>query len=227
MGVKQWVRAMLVLSALPSSALALGLGDIRLNSPLNAPLDAEIELVNATPEELASLRVQLASRETFARYGLEWPAFLSSVTLAKAKGDAGRDVLRVRSTEVDHRALPDAAGRCQLGARPPGARVHAAARSAGLRADAGAGAGRARRRPPRPRAAAPWRARRPPDAASGPVGRAGCRACGATATTAPIRSVAATRSPASPARWPPAAAPRPSRPWSACTAPTRRPSTAP
>ena len=100
MGVKQWVRAMLVLSALPSSALALGLGDIRLNSPLNAPLDAEIELVNATPEELASLRVQLASRETFARYGLEWPAFLSSVTLAKAKGDAGRDVLRVRSTEV-------------------------------------------------------------------------------------------------------------------------------
>jgi pilus assembly protein FimV len=100
MGVKQWVRATLVLSALPSSALALGLGDIRLNSPLNAPLDAEIELVNATPEELASLRVQLASRETFARYGLEWPAFLSSITLAKAKGDAGRDVLRVRSTEA-------------------------------------------------------------------------------------------------------------------------------
>jgi pilus assembly protein FimV len=100
MGVKQWVRAVLVLSALPSSALALGLGDIRLNSPLNAPLDAEIDLVNATAEELASLRVQLASRETFARYGLEWPAFLSSVTLAKAKGDAGRDVLRVRSTEA-------------------------------------------------------------------------------------------------------------------------------
>jgi len=100
MGVKQWVRAMLVLSALPSSALALGLGDIRLNSPLNAPLDAEIELVNATPEELTSLRVQLASRETFARYGLEWPAFLSSVTLTKAKGDSGRDVLRVRSAEA-------------------------------------------------------------------------------------------------------------------------------
>ena len=100
MRVKQWVRAVLVLSALPSSAFALGLGDIRLNSPLNAPLDAEIELVNATAEELASLRVQLASRETFARYGLEWPAFLSSVTLAKAKGESGRDVLRVRSSEA-------------------------------------------------------------------------------------------------------------------------------
>lgn len=100
MGVKQWVRAVLVLSVLPSSALALGLGDIRLNSPLNAPLDAEIELVNATPDELTSLRVQLASRETFARYGLEWPAFLSSVTLTKAKGGSGQDVLRVRSAEA-------------------------------------------------------------------------------------------------------------------------------
>ncbi len=100
MGVKQWVRAVLVLSALPSSALALGLGDIRLSSPLNAPLDAEIELVNATPEELVSLKVQLASRETFARYGLEWPAFLNSITLTKAKGASGRDVLRVRSSEA-------------------------------------------------------------------------------------------------------------------------------
>lgn len=100
MGVKQWVRAMLVLAALPSSAFALGLGDIRLNSPLNAPLDAEIELVNATPDELSSLRVQLASRETFARYGLEWPNFLSSVTLVRAKDAAGRDVLRVRSAEA-------------------------------------------------------------------------------------------------------------------------------
>src|SRR5690606_9412818 len=45
------------------------------------------------------LRVQLASRETFARYGLEWPGFLSTVTLARSKNDAGRDVLRVRSSE--------------------------------------------------------------------------------------------------------------------------------
>jgi pilus assembly protein FimV len=100
MGVKHWVRAMLVLAALPTSAFALGLGDIRLNSPLNAPLDAEIDLVNATPEELAGLRVQLASRETFARYGLEWPAFLGSVTLVRDKNAAGRDVLRVRSREA-------------------------------------------------------------------------------------------------------------------------------
>ena len=100
MGVKHWVRAMLVLAALPATAAALGLGEIRLNSPLNAPLDAEIELVNATAEELAGLRAELASRETFARYGLEWPAFLSSITLSRAKSANGKDVLRVRSSEA-------------------------------------------------------------------------------------------------------------------------------
>ena len=100
MGVKHWVRAMLVLAALPATAAALGLGDIRLNSPLNAPLDAEIELVNATAEELAGLRAELASRETFARYGLEWPAFLGSITLSRAKSANGKDVLRVRSSEA-------------------------------------------------------------------------------------------------------------------------------
>jgi pilus assembly protein FimV len=100
MGVKQWVRAMLVLSAMSPAVHALGLGDIRLNSTLNAPLDAEIELVNASPDELASLRAQLASRETFARYGLEWPAFLANVTVTRAKSRDGREVLRVRSSDV-------------------------------------------------------------------------------------------------------------------------------
>jgi pilus assembly protein FimV len=99
MGVKHWVRALLVLSALPATVLALGLGEIRLKSALNAPLDAEIELVNASAEELSGLKAQLASRETFARYGLEWPAFLGSVTLTRGKSAAGSDVLRVRSVE--------------------------------------------------------------------------------------------------------------------------------
>lgn len=100
MGVKQWVRAMLVLSAMSPAVHALGLGDIRLNSTLNAPLDAEIELVNASADELASLRAQLASRETFARYGLEWPAFLANVTVTRSRTPDGREVLRLRSREA-------------------------------------------------------------------------------------------------------------------------------
>jgi pilus assembly protein FimV len=89
----------LALLFLPQLALALGLGDIRLNSRLNAPLDAEIELLGATAEELSTLKAQLASRETFARYALEWPAFLSSVTVDQVRSGDGRTLLRLRSQD--------------------------------------------------------------------------------------------------------------------------------
>ena len=39
----------------PAAALGLGLGEIRLNSSLNEPLSAEIDLVAATSEELTTL----------------------------------------------------------------------------------------------------------------------------------------------------------------------------
>lgn len=89
----------LALLLLPQLALALGLGDIRLNSSLNAPLDAEIELIGATADELATLKPQLASRETFARYALDWPAFLSGVTVTEETSRDGRHLLRLRSQE--------------------------------------------------------------------------------------------------------------------------------
>ena len=46
---------MLVL-LLSSEVWALGLGDIRMESALNEPLSARIELLSATPEELDNLR---------------------------------------------------------------------------------------------------------------------------------------------------------------------------
>jgi pilus assembly protein FimV len=82
---------------LPTALYALGLGDIRLKSALNQPLDAEIELVDATAEDLAALRASLASNDTFARYGLDRPVFLSEFSFAVARGASGRDVLRVSS----------------------------------------------------------------------------------------------------------------------------------
>ena len=52
--MKTAVRRVLLLSALmsPSALYALGLGEIRLNSALNQPFDAEIELVSAAQEGL-------------------------------------------------------------------------------------------------------------------------------------------------------------------------------
>jgi pilus assembly protein FimV len=96
----RYVLFALVLAAMmPGGVMALGLGDIHLKSPLNAPLDAEIDLT-ATAEEIRGLKVALASRESFSRYGLDYPAFLDSVTLVPGKASDGHDVLQVRSTAV-------------------------------------------------------------------------------------------------------------------------------
>src|SRR6186713_994773 len=93
-------RVLLALLLLPGISHALGLGDVHLNSPLNAPLDAEIELVNATPEDLATLDAKLASKETFARYGLDWPPFMASVRVTRDRTANGGYVLRIKSQET-------------------------------------------------------------------------------------------------------------------------------
>jgi pilus assembly protein FimV len=99
MFVKRSSLVLASLMALPSAAFALGLGDIRLLSPLNAPLDAEIELVDVTPEELQTLKAQIASRDTFTRYGLDWPVFLSSVQVKTTRTADGRQVIKLKSTD--------------------------------------------------------------------------------------------------------------------------------
>ena len=58
---------------------ALGLGDITMNSALNEPLDARIELLSATPEELDNLTIALASADTFSRYGIDRPFYLNDM----------------------------------------------------------------------------------------------------------------------------------------------------
>jgi pilus assembly protein FimV len=93
------VRRILMLGALisPTALYALGLGDIRLKSALNQPFDAEIQLVDATADDLTALRASLASSDTFSRYGLDRPAYLSEFTFAVARGANGEEVLRVTS----------------------------------------------------------------------------------------------------------------------------------
>jgi pilus assembly protein FimV len=99
MVAKSFGRALALLLLCPPAAFALGLGDIRLLSSLNAPLDAEIELVGATPEDLNSLHAAVASHDTFTRYGLDWPAFLGGITLRSLHTADGRDVVKLTSRE--------------------------------------------------------------------------------------------------------------------------------
>jgi len=99
MVAKPFRWALASLAVLPAAALALGLGDVRLNSTLNAPLDADIELIGATPDEIARLKPHIAPRETFVSHGLDWPAFLSTVTLHAEHTADGRDIIKLRSTD--------------------------------------------------------------------------------------------------------------------------------
>jgi pilus assembly protein FimV len=67
---------------------------------LNQPLRAEIELLAATPEELNNLTVQLASQETFARYDLDRPMYLTGLQFEIVRsGNADGNVVRVTSTD--------------------------------------------------------------------------------------------------------------------------------
>lgn len=82
-----------------SNAWALGLGDIRLQSALNQPLRAEIDLLSATPEELAALTVALASAETFERYGIDRPAYLNGVQFSIVNGGSDGSYVQVTSRQ--------------------------------------------------------------------------------------------------------------------------------
>jgi len=97
--MKSAVRRILLMSALmsPNALFALGLGEIHLNSALNQPFDADIDLVSAADEDLSALRASLASGDTFTRYGLDKPAYLADFTFRVVRGANGQDVLKVTS----------------------------------------------------------------------------------------------------------------------------------
>ena len=88
---------MALLLALPQAALALGLGTIHVKSHLDQPLDARIDLLDATPGAVQSLSVGLASQATFAKYGLNWPSYLNGVQVRVVRGPGGSVQLHVTS----------------------------------------------------------------------------------------------------------------------------------
>jgi len=96
---RRFIRLFLVLGVMLSSQVwALGLGEVRLDSALNEPLRAEIELLGATPEELANLRVALASEDTFERYGIDRPFYLQDMAFQVVRsGRADGNVIRIRT----------------------------------------------------------------------------------------------------------------------------------
>jgi pilus assembly protein FimV len=86
------------LLAAPAGAWALGLGDIELQSALNQPFRAEISL-SATPDELQTLRINVADAATFERYGLDRPSFLTTFEFRVVTSRDGRSTIEVTSRD--------------------------------------------------------------------------------------------------------------------------------
>jgi pilus assembly protein FimV len=85
---------------LPSNAQALGLGDIHLKSTLDAPLSADIDVVDANADDLSTLKASLASRDTFSHFGADYPSFLGTLSFTTQRAADGHAVIHVSSSGV-------------------------------------------------------------------------------------------------------------------------------
>jgi pilus assembly protein FimV len=83
----------------PGLVYALGLGNIDLNSALNEPFDARIELLSSTADELQGLKVGLADSASFRRANIDRPFILSQLKFAVRETEDGPDYIRVYSTD--------------------------------------------------------------------------------------------------------------------------------
>lgn len=81
------------------NAYAMGLGDLKVNSYLDQPFNAEIELIDVGGTPLSSIKATLASMEDYERSGLDRAYALSLLTFTVEKNTHGKTVIKVRSSE--------------------------------------------------------------------------------------------------------------------------------
>lgn len=85
------------LASLPQAALALGLGGITLQSSLNEPLRARIELVNLGDADAADFRIHLAPNDAFDQAGVDRTQFLNDLTFTPHLRTAAGSYIEVTS----------------------------------------------------------------------------------------------------------------------------------
>ncbi|MDI1272713.1 FimV/HubP family polar landmark protein [Polaromonas sp.] len=90
--------AMAVLGSIATlPAHALGLGRVIVQSALGEPLRAEIEIVEISADEAASLRASVANADAFKAAGLEYTAAVANVQISLQRRTDGRSYLRLSS----------------------------------------------------------------------------------------------------------------------------------
>lgn len=99
--IRKLAMAMVVSGALGSSyANALGLGEIKLNSSLNQPLDAQVKLLSVGDLSENEILPNLASHEDFARAGVERVFFLTGIKFDVVLDGEGGAVLHLTTDRI-------------------------------------------------------------------------------------------------------------------------------
>ncbi len=98
MSIQPFARLLLLsLVLLPLAAWPVTLGEARVKSFLNQPLDAEIDLIGLEPGEHQDLRLRLANQRHFDRLGIMYDHALSDLSFDVVQSD-GRWIVRARSS---------------------------------------------------------------------------------------------------------------------------------
>ncbi|PJX14587.1 hypothetical protein CWI66_06545 [Halomonas sp. 141] len=81
-------------------ALAVGLGQVTVNSPLQAPLNASAPIVDVSETALGEIRVEVADEAAFTARGLEWTPLAASVRAEIERLPGGARVVLRTDQEV-------------------------------------------------------------------------------------------------------------------------------
>jgi len=99
MSRKSAVAAALLFIMVSSNAIALGLGEIDMQSALNQPMQASIGLTSAGGTDLSQIKVKIASAEAHQRAGLSRSRILGNFRFKVERDSRGQPVIRVSSSD--------------------------------------------------------------------------------------------------------------------------------
>ena len=99
---KSAITAALLLISASSQLHALGLGEIDMQSALNQPMEAVIELTSAAGADLSKVNVTLASQAAHQRIGLSRSRILNDFDFNLEKDRHGNAVIRISSHGAVH-----------------------------------------------------------------------------------------------------------------------------
>jgi len=102
MRAKPWITCGLMASvtALPITALALGLGRLTVDSGLGQPLSARVELTAAQKDELDTLSAKIADPSIYRDNNVQYPAAVSRARVSVEQGPNNQYYLKISTTQA-------------------------------------------------------------------------------------------------------------------------------